>query len=156
MSTNLQLMFIWQFYSFLPCKKAPDLYQIVRIILCAKSSLSHSAVFFIWFRSGLWLGHSKTSIFFFWSHSFVYLDLCFGTLLCWKVKFLHLQLSNRVCAKLDQHLKLYMIPSILIIAPVSAKEKQPYSMMLPPPWFIVSMVSFRQEAVLLLSEPLKR
>lgn len=38
------------------------------------------------FRSGLWLDHFKTFIFFCWSHSFVDQDVCFGS--CWNVKVL--------------------------------------------------------------------
>lgn len=37
-------------------------------------------------KSGLWLGNSKTLIIFFWSHSFVDLDLWFRSLLSWNVK----------------------------------------------------------------------
>ncbi len=35
------------------------------------------------FRSGDWLGHSRTSMCFFLSHSFVASAVCFGSLLCW-------------------------------------------------------------------------
>ncbi len=34
-------------------------------------------------RSGDWLGHSRTLMCFFWSHSFVALAVCFGSLSCW-------------------------------------------------------------------------
>ncbi len=35
------------------------------------------------FRSGDWLGHSRTLMCFFLSHSFVALAMCFGSLSCW-------------------------------------------------------------------------
>ncbi len=34
-------------------------------------------------RSGDWLGHAKTLMYFFLSHSFVALAVCFGSLSCW-------------------------------------------------------------------------
>ncbi len=95
----------------------------------------------IGFRSGLWLGHSKTLIFFWWSHAFVDLDVCFGSLSCWKVNFLFifsfLTDAWRFCAKIAWYLELFIIPSTLTKAPVPAEEKQPQSMMLPPPCFTV-------------------
>ncbi len=99
-------------------------------------------IFSIRFRSGLWLGHSKTSIFFWWSHSFVDLDVCFGLLPCWKMKFLFIFLAEawRFCASIDWYLKRFIIPSTLTKAPVPADEKQPQSVMLLPPCFTVGMV----------------
>ena len=40
--------------------------------------------FLIGFKSGLWLGHSRTFIFLFLSHSSVALAVCFGSLSCWR------------------------------------------------------------------------
>ena len=40
------------------------------------------------FKSGLWLSHSRTFIFFLFSHSSVALFLCFGSLSCWNVNLL--------------------------------------------------------------------
>ncbi len=40
----------------------------------------------IGFKSGLWLGHSRTVTELLWSHSFVILAVCLGSLSCWKVK----------------------------------------------------------------------
>ncbi len=37
------------------------------------------------FKSGLWLGHSRTVTELLWSHSFVILAVCLGSLSCWKV-----------------------------------------------------------------------
>ncbi len=39
----------------------------------------------IGFKSGLWLGHSRTVTELLWSHSFVILAVCLGSLSCWKV-----------------------------------------------------------------------
>lgn len=40
------------------------------------------------FRSLLWLGHSKAWILILWSHCFVDFEVCFGSLLCWRIHFL--------------------------------------------------------------------
>ncbi len=73
--------------------------------------------FSVGFRSGLWLGHSKTSIYFWRSHSFVDLDVCFGLLLCWKMKFLFifsfLAEAWRFCANIDWYLELFIIHPVL-------------------------------------------
>lgn len=110
----------------------------------------------IWFSSGLWLGHSKTLIFFRWSHAFVDLNVCFSLLSCWKVKFLFifsfLTEAWRFCAKIDCYLELFIIPSTLTKALVPAEEKQPQSMMLPPPCFTVGMVFFGWCAVFFLQQ----
>ncbi len=124
-------------------KNAPNLSDC-ESISCAQPSSDHPHRFSIGFRSGLWLGLSKTSIFFWWSHSFVDFDVCFGLLLCWKMKFLFifsfLAEAWRFCANIDRYLELFIIPSTLTKAPVPAKEKQPQSMMLPPPCFTVGML----------------
>ncbi len=39
----------------------------------------------IGFKSGLWLGHSRTVTELLWSHSFIILAVCLGSLSCWKV-----------------------------------------------------------------------
>ncbi len=39
----------------------------------------------IGFKSGLWLGHSRTVTELLWSHSFVILAVCLGSLSCWRV-----------------------------------------------------------------------
>ncbi len=39
----------------------------------------------IGFKSGLWLGHSRTVTELLWSHYFVILAVCLGSLSCWKV-----------------------------------------------------------------------
>ena len=51
---------------------------------CRLAARSFSSLhrFSMGFRSGDWLGHSRTLICFFLSHSFV--PVCFGSLSCWK------------------------------------------------------------------------
>ncbi len=65
-----------------------------------------------------------------WSHSFVILAVCLGSLSCWKV---NLRPSLRSWA--------------LWRSPVPAAEKHPHSMMLPPPCFTVGTVLDRWWAV---------
>ncbi len=111
--------------------------------------------FSIGFRSGLWLGHSKTYHLLV-KPFFVDLDVCFGLLLCWKMTFLFsfsfLAEAWRFCANIDWYLERFIIPSTLTKAPVPAEEKQPQSVMLPPPCITVGMVLFWWCAVLFLCQ----
>uniref|UniRef100_A0A6Q2Y3K7 dynamin GTPase n=1 Tax=Esox lucius TaxID=8010 RepID=A0A6Q2Y3K7_ESOLU len=50
--------------------------------------------------------------------------------------------GGRFCARIAWYLELFIIPPTLTKAPVPAEEKQPQSMMLPPPCFILVMVFF--------------
>ncbi len=59
-------------------KNAPNLLDCGGILV--HSPLQITNRFSIRFRSGLWLGHSKTSIIFWWSHSFV--DLMYALCCC--------------------------------------------------------------------------
>ncbi len=71
-------------------------------------------------RSGDWLGHSRTLMCFLLSHSFVALAVCFGSLSCWTTH-----------------------PSVPLA------EKHPQSIMFPPPCLMVGMVflgSYRQDS----------
>lgn len=70
-------------FSTLPWKSSPNLSDWEGIS-CSQPSTAHPTKFQFWLRSGLRLGHSKTSFSFEWSHSLVDLDTYFGTLLCWK------------------------------------------------------------------------
>ncbi len=58
----------------------------------------------------------------------------------------------RFCANIDWYLELFIIPSTLTKAPVPAEEKQPQSVMLPPPCFTVGMVFLWWCAVLFLCQ----
>ncbi len=111
--------------------------KTLRICQIARASPVHKPLqitpqIFKRFGSGLWLGLS-----------FVNLDVCFR-LSCWKMKFLFifrfLAEAWRFYASIDWYLELFIIPSTLTKSPVPAEEKQPRSMMLPPPCFTVGMV----------------
>lgn len=56
----------------------------------------------------------------------------------------------RFCAKTDEYLEVFIIPSTLTQAPVPVKEKQAQSLMPLPPRFTVGMVLFWWCAVLFL------
>ncbi len=95
-------------------------------------------------RSGDWLGHSRTLKCFLRSHSFVARAVCLGSLSCWKTQprfiFNALADGRRFSLKISR----YMAPFILsqISRPGPFAEKQPQSMMFPPPCFTVGMVFF--------------
>ena len=95
--------------------------------------------------SGRWLGHSRTSRDLYRSHYCVVLSMCLGSLFCWKVNFYpNLRswvLWSRFSSRISLYFAPFIFPSILISLPVPAAEKYPHSMILPPPCFIVGMVS---------------
>ena len=92
--------------------------------------------------NGLWLGHSRTFTLLFWSHSTIPLAVCLVIVLlecksspqC-KVFALWSRFSSRICL----YLAPFIVSSILTSLPVPAAEKQPHSMMLPPPCFTGGM-----------------
>ena len=96
------------------------------------------------FKSELWLGHSRTFTFLFWTHSSVALAVCLGSLSSCDVNLLHSLMSfvlwSRFSSRICLHLAAFIVPSILASLPVHAAEKHPHSMMLPPPCFMVRMV----------------
>ncbi len=105
----------------------------------------------IGFKSGLWLGHSRTVTELLWSHSFIILAVCLGSLSCWKV---NLQpglrswaLWRRFSSRISLYLAAFIFPSIATSRPVPAAEKHPHNMMLPPPCFTVGTVLDRWWAV---------
>ncbi len=104
----------------------------------------------IGFKSGLWLGHSRTVTELLWSHSFVILAVCLGSLSCWKVTFgpvwgpEHSGEGFRPGYPCTWDI---IFPSIATSRPVPAAEKHPHSMMLPPPCFTVGTVLDRWWAV---------
>ncbi len=96
-------------------------------------------------RSGDWLGHSRTLMCFFLSHSFVALAVCFGSLSCWNTH--------------PQPISMpwpwwYMAPSIIPLmrcsCPGPLAEKHPQSIMFPPPCLTVGMVFLGSWAAFLL------
>jgi len=63
----------------------------------------------IGFKSGLWLGHSRTATEFMWSHSFVVLAVCLGSLSCWKVNLWPSLRSRALCKRFLSRISLYRI-----------------------------------------------
>ncbi len=59
-----------------------DPLQVIKVSKLTTCSSLHR--FSLGFRSGNWLGHSRTLMCFLLSHSFVALAMCFGSLSCWK------------------------------------------------------------------------
>ncbi len=101
----------------------------------------------IGFKSGLWLGHSRTFTELSCSHSFVILAVCLGSLSCWKMN-LHPSLRSRALwsrfsSRMSLYIAAFIFPSILTSLPVPAAEKHPHSMMLPRPCSTVGMVLAR-------------
>ncbi len=105
----------------------------------------------IGFKSGLWLGHSRTVTELLWSHSFVILAVCLGSLSCWKVNLRpslrSWALWRRFSSRISLYLAAFIFPSIATSRPVPAAEKHLHSMMLPPPCFTVGAVLDRWWAV---------
>ena len=93
--------------------------------------------FSIGFRSGDWLGHSRTLICFFLSHSFVALAVCFGSLSCWKthpwpIFSAHTE-GRRLSPKISRYMPHFILPSIRWSRPVHWETPT-------PPCFTVGMV----------------
>ncbi len=97
------------------------------------------------------LGHSRTVTELLWSHSFVILAVCLGSLSCWKVNLRpslrSWALWRRFSSRISLYLAAFIFPSIATSRPVPAAEKHPHSMMLPPPCFTVGTVLDRWWAV---------
>ncbi len=64
----------------------------------------------IGFKSGLWLGHSKTVTELLWSHSFVILAVCLGSLSCWKVNLRPSLRSWALWRRFSSRISLYLAP----------------------------------------------
>ncbi len=97
-------------------------------------------------RSGDWLGHSRTLKCFLRSHSFVALAVCLGSLSCWKTQprfiFNALADGRRFSLKISRYMAPFILSFTQISRPGPFAEKQPQSMMFPPPCFTVGMVFF--------------
>ena len=96
------------------------------------------------FRSRDWLGHSRTLICFFLSHSFVALPVCFWLLSCWMIHprpiFSALTEGRRLSPNISWCMAPFILPSIGWSRPVPLAEKHPKSIRFPPPCFTVGMV----------------
>ena len=123
-------------HSFLQILSKSLRFQGCRLATRSFSSLHR---FLMGFRSGDWLGHSRTFICFILSHSFVALAVYFGSLSCWKTHlqpiFSALTEGRRLSPKIS---RWYILPSIR--CPVPLAEKHPQSIRFPPPCFTVGMV----------------
>ncbi len=97
-------------------------------------------------RSGDWLGHSRTLKCFLRSHSFIARAVCLGSLSCWKTQprfiFNALADGRRFSLKISQYMAPFILSFTQISRPGPFAEKQPQSMMFPPPCFTVGMVFF--------------
>ncbi len=97
-------------------------------------------------RSGDWLGHSRTLKCFLRSHSFVARAVCLGSLSCWKTQprfiFNALADGRRFSLKISWYMAPFILSFTQISRPGPFAEKQPQSMMFPPPCFTVGMVFF--------------
>ncbi len=62
----------------------------------------------IGFKSGLWLGHSRTVTELLWSHSFVILAVCLGSLSCWKVNLRPSLRSWALWRRFSSRISLYL------------------------------------------------
>ncbi len=95
------------------------------------------------FRTGDWLGHSRTLKCFLQSHSLVALAVCLRSLSCWKTQprpvFNALTEGRSLLGKILRYMPP-TFPSIRCSRPVPFAEKHPQSMMFPPPCFTVGMV----------------
>ena len=111
---------------------------------CRLATWSSLHRFSMGFRSGEWLGHSRTLICFFLSHSFVALAVCLGSLSCWKTHprpiFSTLTEGRRLSPKISQYMAPFFLCSIRWSRPVPLAEKHPQSIRFPPPCFTVGMV----------------
>ncbi len=103
----------------------------------------------IGFKSGLWLGPSRTFKVLPLSHHCVALAVCLGSLSCWKV---NLQPSLRSWAlwnwfslRISLYFDPFSFPSTLTNLPVPATEKQPHSMRLLPAHFTLGWYSAGDE-----------
>ena len=67
----------------------------------------------IGFKAGLWLGHSRTFTFLFWSHSIGDLAVWLGSLSCWNVN-LHCSLRSFALWSRSSRIHQYLAPIIII------------------------------------------
>ena len=95
------------------------------------------------FRSGGWLGHSRTLICFFLSNSFDALAVCFGSLSCWKTHprpIFSALTEGRLYPKISRYMASFILLSIRWSHPVPLAEKHPQNIRFPPPCFTMGIM----------------
>ena len=103
---------------------------------CCLATFSFLHRFSMGFRSGDWLGHSRTLICFFLSLSFVALAVCFGSLSCWKS---HLRPKEVVTQNFRVHGPIHPpLDTVKSSCPLSWET--PPKDKVAPPCFTVGMV----------------
>lgn len=88
------------------------------------------------FKTGLWLGHSRTFSDLSWRHSSIVLAVGFGSVLCWKLYLLPCLRSCALLSRISSRNCLYLAALI----PVPTIQNHPYGMMPAPPYFLLGMV----------------
>ncbi len=110
--------------------------QVKSRVSCSRVQVSISAIhrFSMGWRSGDWLGHSRTLMCFFLSHSFVALAVCFGSLSCWNThpRPIFNALAGFNALALTVHGPVHRpFDAVQLSCPLS--RKTPQSIMFPPP-----------------------
>ncbi len=107
----------------------------------------------IGFRSGDILGHWITFTLFFFRNPTVALDVCLGSLSCWKSARRPRSRSDGsiFSFSIEQYICEFMMPSMKRSSPAPAALMQPHIRTLPPPCFTVGTMHFS-----LYSSPLRR
>ncbi len=98
----------------------------------------------IGFRSGDILGHWITFTLFFFRNPTVALDVCLGSLSCWKsARRPRARSDGSIFSfSIEQYICEFMMPSMKCSSPTPAALMQPHIMTLPPPCFTVGTMHF--------------
>ncbi len=141
---------IWGSSAIPPCRSSPVLSGwMVNVGGQPFLGLSRDAQLGLSQGSGWAIQETVTELL--WSHSFIILAVCLGSLSCWKVNLRpslrSWALWRRFSSRISLYLAAFIFPSIATSHPVPAAEKHPHSMMLPPPCFTVGTVLDRWWAV---------
>ncbi len=109
----------------------------------------------IGFRSGDILGHWITFTLFFFRNPTVALDVCLGSLSCWKSARRPRARSdgNIFSFSIEQYICEFMMPSVKCSSPTPAALMQPHIRTLPPPCFTVGIMHFSLQSSLVWIEP---
>ncbi len=107
----------------------------------------------IGFRSGDILGHWFTFTLFFFRNPTVALDVCLGSLSCWKsARRPRTRSDGSIFSfSIEQYICEFMMPSMKCSSPTPAALMQPHIRTLPPPCFTVGTMDFS-----LYSSPFRR